>query len=109
MRDLLVTLLDELGLKALEAADGFTGLAALERWRPALLIADFAMPGLNGARLAERARALMPDLPVVFVTGYADTDAIEAAVGGAAPILRKPFSLGELRDAIAAALAEPVG
>jgi signal transduction histidine kinase len=101
VREVLVTLLSDLGFSTLEAADGVAGLALLAQSRPALLVADFAMPGLNGARLAQEARALIPGLPVMFVTGYADTDAIEAAVGKTVPILRKPFRPAELQAAIA--------
>jgi FixJ family two-component response regulator len=36
-------------------------------------------------------------MPIVFVTGYADTDMIESAVGESALVLRKPFRSFELR------------
>jgi signal transduction histidine kinase/CheY-like chemotaxis protein len=104
VREVMVGLLDDLGFKTLNAADGPAGLDVIRRARPALLIADFAMPGMNGAQLAQAARALAPGMPVVFVTGYADTDTIEEAAGKAAIILRKPFQPDDLLAAMARAL-----
>jgi CheY-like chemotaxis protein len=107
VRAVTADMLHELGYTVMQAASGAAALEMLRR-EPGIdmLVADFAMPGMNGARLAESARALIPDLPVVFVTGYADTDEIEAAVGRDATILRKPFTLGELREALAQACAQ---
>ena len=104
VREVIVGLLEDLGFETLNAADGPAGLAVVRTSPPALLVADFAMPGMNGARLAREARTLAPGLPVVFVTGYADTDAIEEAAGHEAVILRKPFQPEELLSAMAKAL-----
>ena len=60
------------------------------------------MPGMNGAQLAREARALHPGLPIVFVTGFAESDQLEGALGGDVPVLRKPFGIDELTAVIAA-------
>ncbi|MBC9180190.1 response regulator [Roseomonas ludipueritiae] len=70
-----------------------------------LMLADFAMPGMTGAELAARARALRPELRVLLATGYADKDGATAG-DLAAAVLRKPFSLAELRKAVNIALTE---
>jgi CheY-like chemotaxis protein len=57
------------------------------------------MPGSNGAEVARAMRQQLPDLPILFVSGHADTAAVEAAVGHA-PLLRKPFLPGELAASI---------
>jgi FixJ family two-component response regulator len=62
-----------------------------------LVLVDFAMPGMTGAEFGRRVRARFPDMPIVLVTGYADTDMIESAVGESALVLRKPFRSFELR------------
>ncbi|HVU22184.1 MAG TPA: response regulator, partial [Rhizomicrobium sp.] len=72
--------------------------------RPDVLIVDYAMPGMTGAQLAERARLKHPDLPVIFASGYAETSALERSLDGNACILRKPFRLDELQSVIAKAL-----
>ncbi|GIL40857.1 hypothetical protein TMPK1_30940 [Rhodospirillales bacterium TMPK1] len=90
--------LDALGHVPLLAANGPSGLARLHE-KPDAMIVDFAMPGMNGAEVAERVRNIIPGLPIVFATGYADTDAIEP-VRGDAPMLRKPFKLADLAEAL---------
>jgi CheY-like chemotaxis protein len=62
------------------------------------------MPGMHGADVAKLTREILPDLPIVFVTGYADTEQLEAALGPDAPVLRKPFTVDALADAVEANL-----
>jgi len=71
-------------------------LEALDGAPPDLALIDFAMPGMNGAELACAMRARHPRLPVAFVTGYAESDQLEAALGGEVPVLRKPFGVDDL-------------
>jgi PAS domain S-box-containing protein len=79
-------------------------LAAIATGSPDLALIDFAMPGMNGAQLARELRRIYPDLPVIFVTGYAETEQLEGALGPNAPVLRKPFGLDELTALVAASL-----
>jgi PAS domain S-box-containing protein len=104
LRSVLVNSLDTLGYRVIEAADGTSGLAALEQQRPDMMVVDFAMPGMNGAEVAKAARERWPGLPVVLTSGYADTDAIEQAVGKGAKVLRKPFRIDELLGAVSDAV-----
>jgi CheY-like chemotaxis protein len=67
------------------------------------LLVDFAMPGMNGAEVAREVHARRPGLPVLFVTGYADTEAL-ATAGGGDGILRKPFLEEDLAARLRAAL-----
>ncbi|MEO5641476.1 MAG: ATP-binding protein [Sphingomicrobium sp.] len=85
---------------------GEAALAALARARFDLLLLDYAMPGMNGAQLAERALADQPGQPIIFVSGYSDSAAIDAVLYGRARILAKPVDSRALIDAIAAATAE---
>ena len=71
--------------------------------RPDLLIVDFAMPEIDGAEVAAHARSLHAELPVIFLSGHADTQVLEAAAAGAR-LLRKPFRPGELLGAVSRAL-----
>ncbi len=82
------------------AASGPEGLKALDGWRPDLALIDYAMPGMNGAEAARAARRLHPGLPIVFVTGYAESEQLEAALGCDVPVLRKPFTLAQLASAV---------
>jgi ABC-2 type transport system ATP-binding protein len=72
------------------ALEAFAGAA------PDLALIDFAMPSMNGAQLARALRERRPDLPIAFVTGYAESDQLEGALGPEVPVLRKPFEAGAL-------------
>jgi signal transduction histidine kinase/ActR/RegA family two-component response regulator/PAS domain-containing protein len=109
LRGVLTESLRSLGYQVREADGGEAGLAAIDETAPDLVIVDFAMPGMNGAEVARAVRRRHPDLPIVFCTGYADTDAIEAAAGRDAPVLRKPFRVEELRAIVSQALAAARG
>jgi signal transduction histidine kinase len=96
MADALVSF----GCEVRQAACGADGIVELERERPDILLTDYLMPGMTGAELSAKARALHPGLPVLVATGYADMAAIEDALGGNA-VLRKPFQLSDLASAVA--------
>jgi CheY-like chemotaxis protein len=98
IRELLVEWLGEAGYIVLAAADPAVALTLLEG-NPAieLLLTDVVMPGgLNGFDLARRARQRLPDLKVLFISGYSMAEAVLQARPEAEPILRKPFRIGQL-------------
>ncbi len=97
--------LEALNYSVQEAVDGPSALARLRERRPDLAIVDFAMPGMNGAEVAREARKLHPGLPVLFASGYADTEALHDALGKDAPLLRKPFQVSELASLVAKSVA----
>jgi CheY-like chemotaxis protein len=55
---------------------------------------------MNGADVAREARRLHPGLPIIFVTGYAESEQLESALGCDVPVLRKPFTLAQLAAAV---------
>jgi len=105
VRALASETLELLGYRVLEADGGEAALALLEHEVPDLMLFDYAMPGMNGAELAGIVRARWPEVPIVFASGHADTEAVEAALGGQATILRKPFNMETLAQAIAGLLS----
>ncbi|WP_312799713.1 ATP-binding protein [Pseudomonas sp.] len=73
VRSLIVEVLDELGYRALQAADAQEAIPLLESdQRIDLMISDVGLPGMNGRQLADFARLSRPNLKVLFATGYAD-------------------------------------
>jgi len=62
-----------------------------------IVFTDFGMPEMTGAELAKRLQKRQPDLPIILLTGYTDT---ETAVGEVDDILSKPFKLEELQATI---------
>jgi len=90
VREVTAGILQDLGYRVVEAGSGGAALEVLERQSEIdLLLVDFAMPGMNGAEVAREVRARRPGLPILFVTGYADTEALDST--GDEGILRKPF------------------
>ncbi len=72
-----------------------------------LLLSDIVMPGLAGPRLAATLRERRPDLPIVFMSGYAESDVIdEIRRISSQPLLTKPFSPTALLTAVRLALDE---
>ncbi len=104
VREFLADALVSLGHRVEMLPDAEAALAALARGAPDLMLVDFAMPGMNGAELACEARRLYPALPIVFVTGFAETDQLEGALGPGAPVLRKPFGIDDLAGMVTANL-----
>lgn len=67
-----------------EAADGLEVLDLLHRHRADVVLLDIQMPRLDGLSTAERLRARHPDLPVVILTTFSDTEYVARAVGAGA-------------------------
>ena len=103
VRGFIVEALEEQGYTVREAADGHEGIAEVERETPDLIVLDFIMPGLSGADVARHLRDRNPDLPILFVSGYSETDAVKRTAPDA-PLLAKPFRADALQKAVRAAM-----
>jgi DNA-binding NtrC family response regulator len=105
VREVTVAHLEALGYQVIQAASGRTALDLLGGNCPGieLVMADYAMPGMSGIELAQAARAVCPDLPVIIVTGYADTTGFDGRLENAA-LLKKPYRMSELGAAVEHAL-----
>jgi signal transduction histidine kinase/ActR/RegA family two-component response regulator len=97
-------MLQGLSLDVVEAANGGAALAILQRDRQfGLVIIDFAMPEMNGTQVAHAIRALWPEAPLLFVTGYVADDDIRPWSELGVPTLSKPFTEAALASALAEA------
>ncbi len=80
------------------------GAAALERYRSEqfdMVLTDLSMPGINGVELVRALRSFDPEMTVMVFTGQALEDQVEQALAaGAVSVLRKPFELHEVLEAI---------
>jgi CheY-like chemotaxis protein/two-component sensor histidine kinase len=104
VRAFLSAALEGLGYAVFEAEDGVAGLRKVSEVEPDLLLLDYAMPLMHGADVARAVRRSHPHIPIIFVTGYAESDQLEAALGREVPLLRKPFTVAQLGAAISAQL-----
>lgn len=96
VRTFVAETLKGFGHEVAACADGAEALARLDKADPELALIDFTMPGMNGAELARELRQRRRGLPMAFVTGYAETGQLEAALGPDVPVLRKPFGVADL-------------
>ena len=95
------------GYEILVAGDGTEAWQMLQQQRPALLILDWLMPGMDGLEICRKARAL-PDFQsayIILVTGRSTKeDIIQGLDAGADDYIIKPFYPGELRARISVGL-----
>ena len=102
VRGLILGVLEDLGYNAIEAADGPEALKVLQSdARIDLLVTDIGLPGLNGRQVVDAARDRRRDLPVLFMTGYAESAAM--ARGFLEPgmqMMTKPFTMEALASRI---------
>ncbi len=79
------------------AADALEYLKDSQCRKPSLLITDVVMPTISGLSLAEKIRGIIPDLPVLFMSGYSP-EVVEkyGILPEKIPFLSKPFTISEL-------------
>lgn len=96
--------LDELGYAAIEAIDADAALKAITAApKIDLLVTDVGLPGVNGRQLAEMVRERHPDLPVLFMTGYAATACVRGDfLAPGMDMVSKPFAVDTLAQRIRA-------
>jgi signal transduction histidine kinase len=109
VRMLVREALEELHYDAVEFADPLAAVSYLASGeRIDLMISDVGLPGMNGRELAETARAHRPDLPILFITGYAENAAIRSGFLGAnMSMVTKPFSMDELAAKLSQMINSP--
>ena len=102
IRKLTCRILTARGYKVLTAANGAEALTVAEREisRIDLLLTDVVMPGLGGAELARELRRNRPDLPVLYMSGYAFEALDLEELGERELYLPKPFTSDVLLKAI---------
>jgi CheY-like chemotaxis protein len=112
VRAFAAQVLRDAGTAVFEAGNAAEALAiaARESKRLDLLLTDVVLPGIDGADLALRLRALRPGLHVLFMSGYTPEEiAVTAALASEDVLLRKPFLPATLRERVAHALAQASG
>ena len=106
VRYLVSYLLEELGYAVTTARDANAAMPHLAASAQIdLLISDVGLPGLNGRQLAELMRQDHPAVPVLFMTGYAESAAVQSEfLGENMAIIAKPFALDDFGRAVRRAL-----
>jgi PAS domain S-box-containing protein len=108
LRNMICEFLASGGYTVLEASSGAEAIAAMERFgRPIdILVTDVILPKTRGPELAGKLREKLPDLKVIYMSGYTDTSLVRDGILEAGTILvQKPFKLQELARVIREALS----
>src|SRR5690242_1562927 len=94
------------GYRVRTADSGETALATIAVERPATVITDLRMPGIDGLQLFEAIHRQHPALPVIILTAHGTIpDAVDATQRGVFGFLTKPFDSQELLQKVGAAMA----
>jgi PAS domain S-box-containing protein len=99
LRKLCATILKRANYQVTAAANGGEALLLVEesKLRPDLVITDVVMPGMSGKVLVDRLKKLLPDLKVLYMSGYTDNAIVHHGVlDSGTPFIQKPFEKGDL-------------
>ena len=116
VRTMMRQALERAGHEVVEAGDGRAGLELYRRHPPDVVVTNIYMPERDGLEVIREIRRQRHRVPVIAVSGGVSMRAGSGAIGGvldaarqlgAASVLAKPFDIGQLLSAVAAALASP--
>ena len=104
MIDMMLLILTELGYEVSTAGNGKEGLRILESVQPDLVITDIVMPDMEGIEFLRALAKERKNLPVIVMSGHAIGMKFlnSAHAFGAKATLQKPFTPGQLSEAITA-------
>ena len=86
---------------ASSAASALTRIAETVGQSLILILSDINMPGMSGLEMLPKAKAIRPDVPIIMITAYGDTETKRKAIeGGATGLLTKPIDFTLLRSEI---------
>jgi CheY-like chemotaxis protein len=107
VRKLATRTLERYGYKVVSARTPQEALAILQRLGSSidLLLTDVVMPGMNGPALVEQVRRQLPDIRVLYTSGYTDSAIVERlALDPRSDFLQKPYSPTLLLEKVRAVL-----
>jgi two-component system cell cycle sensor histidine kinase/response regulator CckA len=93
--------LDRQGYDVVTARDGEEALEIIaDQTDFDLILSDVVMPGMDGPAMAEEMRKSLPDIPILFMSGYAEEQLRESINIAQVHFLPKPFSVQQLGEAV---------
>jgi CheY-like chemotaxis protein len=97
-----------MGFTVLQAADGIEAVETLREHAREIVCAllDMTMPRMSGEETLRAIRQAAPSLPIVVMSGYSEQETMgRLGETGVAGFVQKPFTLADLQEAVAAAVA----
>ena len=97
IRNTLKEILEYEGHNVHDAADGAEGISKASGNKYDIILCDIKMPKMDGIEVLEKLQALIPDVPVVMISGHGTIEtAVEAVKKGAYDFIQKPPDLNRL-------------
>jgi CheY-like chemotaxis protein len=100
--------LESNGFEVSEATDAVSAFEVLKNCRPAMMVLDIQLPGMDGWQLTRRLKANFAtrDIPIIIVTAFGSAaDRAQALAAGCVEFIEKPISSVELPQVIRRHLA----
>lgn len=107
IRELIGTVLEQMGLDVIAVSNGFDGVARVAERQPVLVTVDVSMPGIDGFETAKRIRAISSAYIMMVTARDEEIDALQGLGVGADDYVLKPFRPRELRARAEAMLRRP--
>ena len=93
--------LEAYGYLVLTAENGAEGLEIFTREKPAIVITDIKMPGIDGLAVLQRIKDIDPKTEVIVITGHGDADLAQRALASrAVDFIHKPINKAALDAAL---------
>ena len=110
LREVLVDALTDAGYEVGETSNGLEALERAEAWLPDAILLDLMMPAMDGADFlrVRRERPFLARVPVMVLTAHPFHHRMLDGLG-ATVVIRKPYNLDELLDAVATMCAGEAG
>ena len=83
------SVLEEVGHKITTAKCGVEAITVFSEHKFDLLVTDYKMPRMNGLELIEKVRAVRPEIPIILISGFADTLGLDEESTGADAVIQK--------------------
>jgi excisionase family DNA binding protein len=98
---MIARMIERLGFKSVKTTSATAALQLVERETPSLVILDLYMPEMNGPEFLKRIRVNHPDLPVIIVTAFPDSELmVKAMQYGPFTLIPKPINEAQLAHAV---------
>lgn len=110
VRKLVGAMLSGYGYRVITADNGDNAIKAFKKAQPPvdLLLTDVVSPGMSGPMVADKLVEMNPELRVLFMSGYDNTQVVQRyVVEKGFALLRKPFTMEQLEAKVREVLSAP--